>query len=265
MEDRRPVSYKAEIEIESGLRFFTDAKFASSSISLLNRDKRSIRDLLESIGIPHVEFGRILLNGDDVDDGSVLSGDCRLEVFPAVPSFSDTFLLDVHLGKLATNLRMLGFDVDYSRSRDDDELADLSGWTGRTLLTCDRGLLMRRAVSSGMLVRSREPLIQTAEVIRRFCLEGHFKLFSRCINCGAELCRECPFDKLPASAAAAVPHGVRERVTSYRICSGCGRPYWEGSHFAGMYKKIDRIAELTDLSQQTSSPRGRKPFPHQSE
>ncbi len=239
--------YKAEVEIDSGLRFFTDNKFGTPFISLQNKDRRSIRDLLESIGIPHVETGRILLDGKPAEDSYVLCDDCRLAVFPAEPSFEDSFLLDVHLGKLAANLRMLGFDVDYIRERDDAELAELSTRTGRALLTCDRGLLMRGIVSRGMLVRSRKALVQTAEVVHRFRLEGHFNLFSRCINCGAVLIEAGVFDALPAAAAAAVPLRVRGRVESYKICSGCGRPYWEGSHFAGMYEKIDKINELGAL------------------
>jgi uncharacterized protein with PIN domain len=239
--------YKTEVEIDRNLRFFTDGKFGTSSIILNNGGCRSIRDLLESIGIPHTETGRILLNGEQASDDEVLCNDCRLKIFPAEPSFTDRFLLDVHLGKLASNLRMLGFDVDYSIDRHDEQLAEIQRRTGRALLTCDRGLLMRGIVGCGMLVRSREPLVQTAEVVCRFCLEEHFNLFSRCINCGGRLIDAVEFDNLPASAAVEIPPGGRSRAERYKICSGCGRPYWEGSHFTGMNDKIDRIIELSAL------------------
>ena len=47
---------------------------------------------------------------------------------------SPRFVLDVHLGKLATYLRLLGFDALYRNDYDDDELAQISSEEKRILL-----------------------------------------------------------------------------------------------------------------------------------
>ena len=56
---------------------------------------------------------------------------------------SPQFILDVHLGRLAVNLRMLGFEADYSSDRDDAELSELAagadGAVTGILLSCDPG------------------------------------------------------------------------------------------------------------------------------
>lgn len=135
--------FKVVVEVDSLLQFFTDNKYNSNVICLQIKDRRSIKDLLESIRIPHVEIGVIYLDGQAVGWDAVLECDCRLKVLPAEPSFGDRFLLDVHLGKLTSNLRMLGFEAEYSRNRDDCELSVLSQESGLILLTCDRGLLMQ--------------------------------------------------------------------------------------------------------------------------
>ncbi len=45
------------------------------------------------------------------------------------------FVLDVHLGKLASDLRMLGFDTLYRNDAPDEELAEISAEENRILLT----------------------------------------------------------------------------------------------------------------------------------
>ncbi|MBI9106344.1 MAG: hypothetical protein JEZ04_06315 [Spirochaetales bacterium] len=244
--------YFVEIRPAEDLLFFTANKYKSKTIRLQVKARRSIKDLLESLGIPHVELGRIILDGLPSDMDAILFRDSLLDVYPARPAFGDRFLLDVHLGKLAANLRMLGFFADYSRKRDDAELEEISANRDLILLTCDRGLLMRSGVRRGMMIRSREPMVQTAEVVCRFLLEGHFHPFSRCIKCGSELIEAGSLEQLPPGAAAAVPPAVRGWVETYKICSACGRPYWKGSHFDGMNKKIEKILELSAVIRQIS-------------
>ena len=60
------------------------------------------------------------------------------------------FVLDVHLGRLAAYLRLAGFDTVYRNNLDDAELAWIAAG-GRVLLTHDRELLKRRAVTRGEL------------------------------------------------------------------------------------------------------------------
>ena len=65
------------------------------------------------------------------------------------------FVLDVHLGRLARLLRLLGFDSLWRNDITDDELVAISVGEKRLLLTRDRGLLKRAKVTRGSL-RARD-------------------------------------------------------------------------------------------------------------
>src|SRR5918911_4340902 len=139
----------------------------------------SIKDLIESFGVPHTEVDLLLVNGQPVGFAYVIGDGDRVSVYPpfkAIDISSATrvrppaldavrFVLDIHLGKLAALLRLLGFDTLYRNDYGDDELAHVSAGESRVLLTRDRGLLMRNAVVYGYCVRQTEPRRQLVEVI----------------------------------------------------------------------------------------------------
>lgn len=60
------------------------------------------------------------------------------------PGGPPRFLADAMLGRLATWLRILGYDAEYSRAKD-DVLLCRAREEGRILLTRDSGLLRRRS------------------------------------------------------------------------------------------------------------------------
>ena len=194
--------------------------------------RQSVKDLIESLGVPHPEIDLILVNGTSVPfDYAVQSAD-RIAVFPRFTNLDigtltrvrprplDTvrFVADVHLGKLARRLRLVGLDTAYRADANDAELAELADREGRILLTRDQGLLKRRLVAHGYYVRETLPHRQLVEVLRRF---GPLDLhpFSRCLRCndlrprGAEVGdttrRSCPgpgstsISSMPAADAAA--------------------------------------------------------------
>lgn len=78
-----------------------------------------------------------------------------------VPLRNPRFVVDVNLGRLARLLRLLGLDVWWSSAADDPTLVDVSVSKQRILLTRDRGLLKRRAVTHGLFVHSQNPEEQT--------------------------------------------------------------------------------------------------------
>ncbi len=139
------------------------------------KDQPSVKDLIESLGVPHVEVGLLLMDGEPEDFTQLIFGGQQIAVYPHFtqldlngiinvqpePLSEIRFVLDVHLGKLATNLRMLGFDTLYRNDAPDDELAEISGSENRILLTFDRQLLKRKNVKYGYLVRSRVPEYQS--------------------------------------------------------------------------------------------------------
>jgi len=127
----------------------------------------SIKDTIEALGVPHTEVDLILVNGESVDFSYILQDGDRICVYPVSESSHITptigvrpkpllvprFVLDIHLGKLATSLRMLGFDTLYRNDYADEELAHISSTQERILLTRDRGVLMRSIVTYGYYVR----------------------------------------------------------------------------------------------------------------
>jgi uncharacterized protein len=207
----------------------------------------SVKDFIESLGVPHPEIELILANGTPVGfDYAVQDGD-RIAVFPrfttidvsALPSLrsrpeSIRFVLDVHLGRLARYLRVLGLDAQYRPEADDAELADVAGREDRILLTRDVGLLKRRVVTHGRFIRETNPHRQLVEVLRGF-EPLPLAPFSRCVRCNTPL-REVA----KAAVAAMIPPKAREHYDDFTECPGCGRVYWKGSHWTRLLAAMDR-------------------------
>ncbi len=255
--------YRVTIRFYEELNDFLPAAKRKRDIVHTFKGKRSVKDLVESFGVPHVEVDLILVNGRSVDFSYIVSDEDRISVYPEFETLDiqgasrlrpeplrDTrFVLDVHLGKLARRLRLLGFDSDYEKHRDDDHLARISAEEKRVLLTRDRQLLMRRSVTRGFIVRSTDPAAQVTEVLDRLDLWSRCSPFTRCIECNGIIGRLDPADggdEYP-DAMGLVPPGVRSWCTEYFRCRGCGRIYWRGSH----YDKLDRaVREIMEAGKE---------------
>ncbi|MDP8960340.1 MAG: Mut7-C ubiquitin/RNAse domain-containing protein [Actinomycetota bacterium] len=214
---------------------------------------RSVKDAVESSGVPHTEVDLVLVNGESVGFERLLAEGDRISVFPPFhrldieqltqvrppPLPQPRFVLDVHLGRLTRRLRLLGFDCLYRNDYSDDELADLAR-DHRCLLTRDRGLLMRRCVTHGCLLRSDEAPRQAVEVVSRFDLEDRLAPFSRCIRCNGNL---LPVDK------NAVRHRLEARTRTHHDdfsqCGSCRRLYWRGSHHASLSSFVEDVRHAT--------------------
>ncbi len=214
---------------------FRDAPFAFA--------KTSVKDAIESFGVPHTEVDLILANGESVDFSYLLRDGDRVSVYPVFEALDISsvervrpqplrvtrFVLDVHLGALAGYLRMLGFDTLWHNDSADEELARVSSAERRILLTRDRGLLKRGEVTHGYLVRSAAARQQVEEVLYRFDLWDSLRPFSRCLRCNGALrlvAKEAVTDRLPPRTA--------EYYDEFQECPACGRIYWKGSHFRRM-------------------------------
>lgn len=217
--------------------------------------RRSIKDLIESMGVPHVEVDFILANGKPVDFNYIVKDGDRISVYPVFESIDisgatrlrpsplrDTkFILDVHLRKLARRMRLLGFDTDYDEHHDDALLAEISDREKRILLTCDRRLLMRKIVTRGIIIRSRDPEEQIIEVIERLQLRNLISPFTRCIECNGLIAGVIsPFPEFE-SLKNRIPSGVLEWCTEFYHCPSCGRIYWRGSHYDRLKERVERI------------------------
>lgn len=212
----------------------------------------SVKDVIEALGVPHPEVDLILVNGKYVDFGYLVQHSDRISVYPVFESVDISplvrvrpqplrepcFVLDVHLGRLATYLRMLGFDSLYRNNYDDEELAQISSEQHRILLTRDRGLLKRSLVTHGYCLRTTEPKAQLAEVLHRFDLFRLITPFSRCLRCNDLLQL---VDK--AEIINELPPRTRQYYNDFRRCRGCRQIYWKGSHFQKMQAFIEQVQQ----------------------
>lgn len=163
-----------------------------------------------------------------------------IEVEAGTPSpFSDPrFVVDGHLGRLAANLRMLGFDSIYNNEESDLRLSEIAHVEERILLTRDRRLLMRKSVEYGYCPRSMKPDEQLREVIARYSLVEGMHPFNRCIRCNQILVtveKQIIQDKL-------LPL-TKKYFDEFKICPDCRQIYWKGSHFDKMQQTIQSIVK----------------------
>jgi uncharacterized protein with PIN domain len=219
------------------------------------KERTSIKDMIESLGIPHTEVDCILVNGEAANFSYLVQDGDRIDVHPISTSLAIapqasvrpelpsilSFVLDVHLGKLASSLRLLGFDTLYRNDYDDEELAQISASEQRMLLTRDKGLLMRSLVTYGYYVRATKPDEQIIEVLRRFNLFEKVLPFQRCIRCNGLLepvSKELIFDQLP--------YKTRREIDEFHRCGECSQIYWRGSHYERMQQFIAGVLEAQE-------------------
>jgi uncharacterized protein with PIN domain len=238
---------QAHFRFYASLNHFLPARRWQTRFAHRFEGRPSIKDMIEALGVPHTEVDLILVNGQSVDFSYAVCDGDRVSVYPAFysldigpvvrlrpePLREVRFVLDVHLGRLASYLRMLGFDTLYRNDYDDPQLARISRDESRILLTRDRGLLKRSIVTHGYYIRYTYPRDQLAEVVERYDLYRLIDPFRRCIKCNGLLepiSIEAIGDRLPPDTKAA--------YTDFRICRSCGQIYWPGSHLRHMEQLI---------------------------
>ena len=206
-------------------------------------DRTSVKDLIESIGVPHTEVDLILTNGKSVDFRYLFNDEDEISVYPVFESFdiSDVqhlrpkplrkpkFIADVHLGRLTRYLRMMGFDVLYKNDFNDDEIVEISLNKKRAILTKDRGILKRSEVTHGYWVRSTKVEEQVKEILNRFDLQKEIKEFSRCLECN-ELLKQIRKE----SIIRQLPPKVANSQNEFMHCPVCNKIYWKGTHYQKM-------------------------------
>jgi hypothetical protein len=248
--------FTVRLRFRGDLNFFVQSKTRNRSVERRLSEKTSVKDVIESCGIPHPEVDAILVNGQSVGFDHALANDADVEVFPfgdrdtcqtdkhLQHSHLTVFVADGHLGKLARNLRLLGFNVAYDQKANDRQLLDLMARETRALLTCDRRLLMHAIVQHGYCPRSQNAEEQTIEVVRRFKLLDLIAPFTRCLRCNARLQNAAKADVIEELEPL-----TKIYYEQFRRCLGCGQIYWSGSHFEKLQKRIEKIiAQLVGKS-----------------
>ena len=237
---------RAELRFYAELRGFLAPARRSGTVTHVFRVPGSVKDVIESYGVPHTEVDVILANGESVDFSyQVVDGD-RISVYPMFEAFDVSalvrvrpqplrevrFVLDGHLGKLARHLRLLGFDARYANDPTDVDLVAISNSERRVLLTRDVGLLKRGSVTHGCFVQSTDPREQVREILSRFQLADRIDPYTRCLACNGSL---EPIDK--QDVADRLPPKTRELYDEFKSCTTCRKVYWRGAH----HQRLDRI------------------------
>lgn len=212
----------------------------------------TVKHMIEALGVPHTEVELILANGVPVDFSHRIAERERIAVYPHFRTLDVStvatvrhdhtgplrFIADAHLGQLAKQLRMLGFDVLYRNDFSDGELVRIGREQQRIVLTRDRDLLMRKDVLRGSYLHSIDTEEQLREIFARYDLAAEVKTFSRCLNCNGELHavdKTAVHARLPVSSAQHYEH--------FFECDGCAQLYWEGSHVTHMRHRVALLLE----------------------
>ena len=244
--------FKVRLRFHGDLSVFLGSKAGDAVIERQLAEKASIKDVVESCGVPHPEVDLILVDEQTAGFDHTLAKDTKVEVFPVEnrdTSRTDKplqavgisrFVADVHLGRLTRNLRLLGFDVAYRQNADDRHLLEVMVRENRALLTRDRRLLMHAIVQHGYWPRSQNADEQTIEVVRHFDLSELIAPFTRCLRCNAPL---------EAAAKADVIDKLEPLTKIYydqfRRCLDCKQIYWSGSHFPKLQRRVEEICSRT--------------------
>lgn len=248
-------NFNITIRFYEELNYFLKKYPKKQDIQFSFNSKRSIKDLIESFGIPHVEVDMILVNGKSVDFSYIVQNKDRISVYPvfeslnikntqklrAEPLRETKFILDVHLGKLAKNLIILGFDSIYNNSLQDKELAEISLKENRILLTRDRGLLKRKVINHGFIIKKNEVIGQTVEVLNRLDLWEKIKPFTRCIHCNGNLQSVKKEDIANSVLKIQVPDKILNMYNEFSKCVTCNKVYWKGTHYLNLISKINLL------------------------
>jgi len=212
----------------------------------------AVKDAIETLGAPHSEVDLIVVDGRSVGFDYQLAHGDRVAVYPVFESLDISslqqlrpkplrvtrFVVDVNLGKLARRLRMLGFDTVYGNRLEDREIVDIARHERRIILTRDRRLLFRKAVTHGYWVRSDDPATQLAEVIERLDLSAKVRPWQRCLACNGRI------ESVDARQVwSRLEPMTRRYYRDFYRCPDCDKIYWEGSHIAHMAETIRRAIE----------------------
>lgn len=145
-----------------------------------------------------------------------------------------TLLLDVMLGKLATYLRMCGYDTAYALDRcveADSRIRELAREEERLLLT--RDVELGHDTDGALVLRGREIEEQLTEL-----LEAGFVLALdepvRCSVCNGRLREVVTGERTPPFAPSPAEQPVWR-------CRECGQPFWRGSHWADVETTLESL------------------------
>lgn len=210
----------------------------------------SIKDTLEALGVPHTQIDCIVVNSRSVRFSYQIRGGERIQVYPEADraklrkairlkpklSLNPKFVLDVHLGKLARHLRLLGFDTLYEKEMEDAAIAQLGQRAGRIVLTRDLALLKNKGIRRGHFVRATDPQKQVREVVREFALAGKMRPFRLCLVCNGTIRRVAK-----SRIVHRLPPLTKKYYQKFYHCPRCDKIYWQGTHYKQLVRLVNAV------------------------
>ena len=148
------------------------------------------------------------------------------------------FIADVHLGKLAKALRLLGFDTLYSNAFSPAQLCSLAAAENRVLLS--RGAAFGKGAHfQSLVIQSENPEEQIIQVIQQLGLHDKLHPFTRCLVCNG-LLHSVPKEKITSQ----LQENTARYFNEFWQCADCSRIYWKGSHYDRMLRLVEKIEQL---------------------
>jgi uncharacterized protein with PIN domain len=219
------------------------------------KGKRSIKDMIEALGVPHAQVDLILVNGISVNFNYILKNGDRVSVYPVFESLNITevtrlrkiplrrhkYLADIDLGNIVRFMRVLGFDVYYDSLLSTRKIIEISKRENRIILTRSRKLLKFNDVTHGIFIHPGTTTEQIRRIIDHLDIKDNIKPFSRCPRCNT-LLKTVSKEKILYRNPPRTTELCDENVQ----CPSCNKIYWKDTHFINMKKVIKRILFQTE-------------------
>jgi uncharacterized protein len=223
-------------------------EFAAFPLSL--PPNSCLKDIIDNIGIPSGLIDLALVNNKPVDLSFHVEENDRIALYPVFEHFDISsitkirdhplrqpkFVLDVHLGKLASHMRMFGFNTLYQNNWTKETLIAISKKENRILLSRSKSLLETVSLTHAYLIKNIKPRLQLIEVLEWFDLYSLASPFTRCIGCNSTL----QFVEKEAILLR-IPPKVKNWCNEYQQCKSCNQIYWKGSHYQHMNIFVQNI------------------------
>ncbi|MEA2104936.1 MAG: Mut7-C RNAse domain-containing protein [Candidatus Cloacimonadota bacterium] len=214
------------------------------------KTRQSVKDLIESFGVPHTQVDLIIVNRNSVNFSYIVKNDDEISVYPVFETFDiknathlqqsplrkTKFILDGNLHKLVHYMRMLGFDTEFANQVSEEQLIKRAKIEHRIIISRNRKLMKRRELTHGYCLATTDWIKQLGKILSRFHLYEDLKPFSRCFLCNTKL---QTIDK--EKILNRLPKKVIEQQNEFTICEKCNKIYWKGSHYKKMLKFIEKL------------------------
>ncbi len=238
------------VNFENEFKFFLSKKNQGDLLVHPLARRASVKDIIESYGVPHTEVGQLFFNDHLIDFQyiPVSKGCLHVQARPVPfsvlhssilrpePLTRIKFIADVNVIRLGKLLLLSGFDVSYSSGYGDHEIADIAETQKRIVLTRDTGLLKHKKIVFAKRIKANMPYDQLFEVIEFFGIRDMILFFSRCTHCNAKLEaveKKDILDRLEPK--------TKQYIDRFSQCPECGRIFWKGSHCGNIRTRLSRL------------------------